>query len=101
VNKTISAALLAGGVLLLVFAAIERCDGAEISPYMLPTISDGVKVFYRTARCGQSTQKERAALFCASRFLWNLPDHKGMKLLPNLRFHDSAFINLINCRAFS
>jgi hypothetical protein len=37
---------------------IEHCDCAELPEYQLPTINDGVEVFYRAARFGRSKGKE-------------------------------------------
>lgn len=39
-------------------ATVKHCDCAEITEYVLPTINDGVDVFYRAARFGRSKNKE-------------------------------------------
>jgi len=39
-------------------AAIEHCDCADLPKYVLPTISDGIDVFYRPARFGRLKYKK-------------------------------------------
>ncbi|MDZ7767341.1 MAG: hypothetical protein U5K00_23480 [Melioribacteraceae bacterium] len=39
-------------------ASVEHCDCADIAEYVLPTITDGVDLFYRAARFGRSKHKE-------------------------------------------
>jgi len=39
-------------------ATIEHCDCADIPAYLLPTISEGIDVFYRPARFGRSKYKQ-------------------------------------------
>ena len=39
-------------------ATIERCDCADLPAYVLPTMDDGVEVFYRPARFGRSKHKQ-------------------------------------------
>lgn len=38
-------------------AEIDQCDCADLTPYLLPEMSEGVNVFYRPARFGPSKQK--------------------------------------------
>lgn len=37
---------------------IEHCDCADLTAYVLPTMSDGVDIFYRPARFGRSKHKQ-------------------------------------------
>jgi len=39
-------------------AAIEHCDCAELPAYVLPSITNGVDIFYRPARFGRSKHKQ-------------------------------------------
>lgn len=39
-------------------APIERCDCADLPAYVLPTMNEGVDVFYRSARFGRSNHKQ-------------------------------------------
>lgn len=39
-------------------ATIEHCDCADLPAYVLPTMNDGVDVFYRPARFGRSKHKQ-------------------------------------------
>lgn len=39
-------------------ATVEHCDCADITEYVLPTINDGVDLFYRAARFGREKNKE-------------------------------------------
>jgi hypothetical protein len=39
-------------------ATIEHCDCADIPAYLLPTMSEGIDVFYRPARFGRSKYKQ-------------------------------------------
>jgi hypothetical protein len=39
-------------------SSIEHCDCAELPSYVLPTMNDGVDVFYRPARFGRSKHKQ-------------------------------------------
>jgi hypothetical protein len=39
-------------------AKIEHCDCADLPAYLLPTINEGVEVFYRPARFGRLKNKQ-------------------------------------------
>jgi hypothetical protein len=39
-------------------ATVEHCDCADIPAYVLPTMKEGVDVFYRPARFGRSKEKQ-------------------------------------------
>jgi hypothetical protein len=39
-------------------ARIEHCDCADLPAYMLPTMNDGVDIFYQSARFGRSKHKQ-------------------------------------------
>lgn len=40
-------------------ATIEHCDCADLPAYVLPSMSEGVEVFYRPARFGRSKHKQK------------------------------------------